>query len=133
VACRLKRTWRVPPKRIPPVGLTGEYTGGMLTFTNEDIWAKLASETGNDSSSIDFLPFSDVEASVKGDVRTIREKSLPSEGCRLDWLDLRHRYRAPARSGVARHEGGPCASGPREQGPGPKGREGPAKISCTDG
>jgi carbonic anhydrase len=87
VACRLKRTWRVPPKRIPPVGLTGEYTGGMLTFTNEDIWAKLASETGNDSSSIDFLPFSDVEASVKGDVRTIRESPfLPKDVDLTGWI-----------------------------------------------
>ena len=46
---------------------------GMLTFTNEDIWAKLESETGKSASSIDFLPFSDVEASVKEDVGTIRK------------------------------------------------------------
>ena len=45
---------------------------GMLTFTNEDIWAKLESGTGHDASSIDFLPFSDVEASVQEDVSTIR-------------------------------------------------------------
>jgi len=45
---------------------------GMLTFSNEDIWAKLESETGQNASSIDFLPFSDVEASLKEDVSTIR-------------------------------------------------------------
>ena len=34
---------------------------GMLTFTNDDIWTKLESETGTSASSIDFLPFSDVD------------------------------------------------------------------------
>jgi carbonic anhydrase len=52
---------------------------GMLTFTNEDIWSKLESETGTSASSIDFLPFSDVEASLKEDVSTIRDNPfLPS-------------------------------------------------------
>lgn len=49
---------------------------GMLTFSNQDIWAKLESETGQNASSIDFLPFSDVEASLKEDVRTIRDNPL---------------------------------------------------------
>ena len=34
---------------------------GMLTFTNEHIWKKLESETGTSASSIDFMPFSDVD------------------------------------------------------------------------
>jgi len=34
---------------------------GMLTSPNEDIWTKLESETGTSASSIDFLPFSDVD------------------------------------------------------------------------
>jgi carbonic anhydrase len=49
---------------------------GMLTFTNQDIWGKLQAETGTDASAIDFLPFSDVEDSVREDVRTIRENPL---------------------------------------------------------
>jgi carbonic anhydrase len=49
---------------------------GMLTFTNEDVWKKLESETGKDASSIDFMPFADVEASVREDVATIRANPL---------------------------------------------------------
>jgi carbonic anhydrase len=60
---------------------------GMLTFTNEDIWAKLESETGMSASSIDFLPFSDVEASVKEDVGTIRKNPfLPKEVEVTGWI-----------------------------------------------
>jgi len=60
---------------------------GMLTFTNEDIWAKLESETGKNASSIDFLPFSDVEASLKEDVRTIRDNPfLPPDVEVTGWV-----------------------------------------------
>ena len=60
---------------------------GMLTFTNEDIWAKLESETGTSASSIDFLPFSDVEASVREDVGTIRGNPfLPSDVDVTGWV-----------------------------------------------
>jgi carbonic anhydrase len=53
---------------------------GMLTFTNRDVWDKLESETGTSAEDIDFLPFSDVEASVEQDVRTIRENPfLPKD------------------------------------------------------
>lgn len=41
---------------------------GMLTFTNRDLHAKVRQDLGVDSSSIDFLPFSDVEESVREDV-----------------------------------------------------------------
>jgi carbonic anhydrase len=52
----------------------------MLTFTNRDVWDKLESETGTSAEDIDFLPFSDVEASVEQDVRTIRENPfLPKD------------------------------------------------------
>src|ERR671934_3156364 len=33
---------------------------GMLTFTNEDLREKLADETGEDVSALEFLPFSDL-------------------------------------------------------------------------
>lgn len=46
---------------------------GMLTFTNEDLRSKLQADTGRDTSHMDFLPFSDVDDSVREDVRRIRE------------------------------------------------------------
>lgn len=46
---------------------------GMLTFSNDDLRNKLAAETGADASDLDFLPFSDLEASVRDDVRRIRQ------------------------------------------------------------
>src|SRR5712691_10806179 len=46
---------------------------GMLTFTNDELRRKLAEETGSDASGIDFLPFADLEESVREDVRRIRE------------------------------------------------------------
>lgn len=49
---------------------------GMLTFTNEQLWQKCADEAGADASGIDFLPFSDVEESVRASVRRIRESPL---------------------------------------------------------
>jgi carbonic anhydrase len=44
----------------------------MLTFTNDDLRAKLADETGQDASDIDFLPFPDLEQSVRDDVATLK-------------------------------------------------------------
>jgi carbonic anhydrase len=45
---------------------------GMLTFSNDDLRAKLRDEAGTDASGIDFLPFDDLEASVREDVDRIR-------------------------------------------------------------
>jgi carbonic anhydrase len=45
---------------------------GMLSFTNDDLRASLARETGADASGFDFLPFSDLAASVRDDVRSIQ-------------------------------------------------------------
>jgi carbonic anhydrase len=58
---------------------------GMLTFSNEDLQGKLAADTGADASGIDFLPFKDLEKSVRTDVGRIREspfisKELPVSG-----------------------------------------------------
>jgi carbonic anhydrase len=53
------------------------HTGcGMLTFTNEDIRAKLADETGADASGIDFLPFEDLDSSVRASVERVRSSEL---------------------------------------------------------
>jgi carbonic anhydrase len=49
---------------------------GMLTFTNDDVRAKLKAETGASADDIDFMPFTDVEASAINDVRTIRANPL---------------------------------------------------------
>ncbi|TMK44775.1 MAG: carbonic anhydrase [Actinobacteria bacterium] len=46
---------------------------GMLTFSNDDLRGKLAADTGKDASHMDFLPFSDVDDSVREDVRRIRD------------------------------------------------------------
>src|SRR6476619_8491647 len=44
---------------------------GMVTFTNDHLHAKLQQETGEDASGIDFLPFPDLEQSVRDDVDRI--------------------------------------------------------------
>src|SRR5438067_2082680 len=45
---------------------------GMLTFTNEQLRDKLKTETGSDASNIDFLPFPDLDQSVRDDVKAIQ-------------------------------------------------------------
>jgi carbonic anhydrase len=44
---------------------------GMLTFTNDDVRRQLREQTGADASHIDFLPFADLEESVRDDVAAI--------------------------------------------------------------
>jgi carbonic anhydrase len=52
------------------------HTGcGMLTFTNEEIRRRL----GPDAAGIDFLPFPDLDESVRAGVRRIRESPLLGE------------------------------------------------------
>src|SRR4051812_14509205 len=53
------------------------HTGcGMLTFTNDDIHAKLAHEAGADATGIDFLPFPDLDESVRESVERVRSSEL---------------------------------------------------------
>jgi len=60
---------------------------GMLTFTNEDVRGKLQAETGSSARDIDFMPFSDVEGSLRKDVRTIREnRFLPKDAEVTGWV-----------------------------------------------
>jgi len=49
---------------------------GMLTFTNDDLRKKLAEEHGVDASDVDFLPFPQLEQSVRDDVATIKASPL---------------------------------------------------------
>lgn len=48
----------------------------MLTFRNEDLTAKIKEDLGVDASGQDFLPFSDLEESVREDVEKIRASDL---------------------------------------------------------
>ena len=45
---------------------------GMLTFNNEDLRQKLKQELNADAEHIDFLPFKDLEQSVRDDVAAIK-------------------------------------------------------------
>jgi carbonic anhydrase len=53
---------------------------GMLTFSNDDIREKLGQTNGPDcwqaASELDFLPFPDLEQSVRDDVAAIRNSPL---------------------------------------------------------
>jgi carbonic anhydrase len=49
---------------------------GMLTFDNPTLHQKLKDELDADASDIDFLPFADLEQSVREDVELIRNSHL---------------------------------------------------------
>jgi carbonic anhydrase len=49
---------------------------GMLTFKNEDLYAKVQEDLGADASDIDFLPFPDLEQSVRDDVQFLKDTPL---------------------------------------------------------
>ena len=48
---------------------------GMVTFTNEQLSAKIKAELGVETH-LDFLPFTDLEKSVKEDVQILRQSPL---------------------------------------------------------
>jgi carbonic anhydrase len=49
---------------------------GMLTFQNSDLAAKIQADLGVDAAGWDFLPFHDLEASVREDVAALRASPL---------------------------------------------------------
>jgi carbonic anhydrase len=49
---------------------------GKLIFSNEDLTAKIKEDLGVDTTGRDFLPFSDLEQSVRDDVETLRNSDL---------------------------------------------------------
>ncbi len=62
---------------------------GMVTFSNEDLVAKIHSDLGADATGWDFLPFSDLEESVRVDVQTLRDlpfipRNIPISGAVYD-------------------------------------------------
>ena len=49
---------------------------GMLTFTNQQLRDRVRHELDADASGVDFLPFADVEKSVREDVEELRRSPL---------------------------------------------------------
>lgn len=49
---------------------------GMLTFSNEDLRTKVKQELHAEADNIDFLPFKDLEQSVRDDVAFLRNSPL---------------------------------------------------------
>ena len=49
---------------------------GMLTFSNDDLYAKVQEDLGADASHIDFLPFPDLDQSVRDDVQFLKDSPL---------------------------------------------------------
>ena len=49
---------------------------GMLTFTNDQLREQLRKDLGADAAGMDFLPFSDLDESVRTDVQTLRSSPL---------------------------------------------------------
>ncbi|MPZ98041.1 MAG: carbonic anhydrase [Dehalococcoidia bacterium] len=49
---------------------------GLFQVSNEAIHDRIREATGADASGIDFLPFADLEASVREDVTRLRESDL---------------------------------------------------------
>ena len=49
---------------------------GMLTFQNEDLTAKIKEDLGVDTTGQDFLPFPDLEKSVRDDVEIVKNSDL---------------------------------------------------------
>lgn len=62
---------------------------GMVTFSNADLAAKIQQDLGMDVGDRDFLPFPDLEQSVRDDVMILREsplipKDIPISGAIYD-------------------------------------------------
>ncbi len=49
---------------------------GMLTFENEDLVAKIKEDLGVNAADHEFLPFKDLEQSVRDDVEALRNSEL---------------------------------------------------------
>jgi carbonic anhydrase len=52
---------------------------GMLTFSNQDLRSKVRQELHADADAIDFLPFSDLEQSVRDDIAFLKASPLIPE------------------------------------------------------
>lgn len=52
---------------------------GMLTFSNEDLRTKLQGEFHTSADNIDFLPFTDLEQSVRDDIAVLKNSPFIPE------------------------------------------------------
>ena len=52
---------------------------GMLTFQNEGVQQKVRQELGADANDMDFMPFHDLDASVRDDVEFLQGSPLVAE------------------------------------------------------
>jgi carbonic anhydrase len=69
------------------VAVIGHTDCGMVTFTNDDLRAKLRAEAGADASHVDFRPFADLDESVRDSLRAIRESPLLPDSLELSgWI-----------------------------------------------
>jgi carbonic anhydrase len=69
------------------VAVIGHTDCGMVTFTNDDLRAKLRAEAGADASDVDFRPFADLDESVRDSLRAIRESPLLPDSLELSgWI-----------------------------------------------
>jgi len=60
---------------------------GMLTFSNDDLRARLRSEADADASEVDFRPFVDLQESVRESLRTVRESPFLPDSLELSgWI-----------------------------------------------
>ena len=60
---------------------------GMISFTNEELYAQLERE-GVNARWLDFLPFKEIEASVAGAVRRLQTTSLLPDDYRVEGFVL---------------------------------------------
>ena len=68
------------------VMVIGHTDCGMLTFTNDDIHAKLHEATGHDASDIDFHPFSDGDESVRKSVGRVADSPFLAGVAVSGWI-----------------------------------------------
>jgi carbonic anhydrase len=60
---------------------------GMLTFSNDDLRARLRSEADADASEVDFRPFADLRESVRESLRAVRESQFLPDSLELSgWI-----------------------------------------------
>ena len=70
------RVFPIPARGTKEIIVLHHTDCGMLTFDNETLYGIVREQVGADASDIDFLPFSDVEESVREDVDIIRNSPL---------------------------------------------------------
>src|SRR5262245_59548421 len=65
---------------------------GMLTFSNRELRAKVQKDLGQDTGAFDFLPFTDLECSVREDIECLQAAQLldPATACRGFVYDVRN-------------------------------------------